>query len=462
MHGFPWDRRISLIAATSVLLFYYFARDNKLYKSWRTSSVWAESRTVISSWSVVFLLATALILFLRVTGGSGRRLLATWYLSGAAGLLLWRVAVRISQRRFRRKGRDSRAVAIAGAGILGTTVARSILNNPWTGLSIYGLYDDFVQQETVPESNIQIRGNLDDLVDTARRGLLDYVYIALPIRAEERILTLVGDLAGTHVAINLIPDRLMRDFIDTKVINLDGIPTVSVVANPLMGTGRRGERLSHRIKRSIDVVSSLLLLLLCLPLILTCSCLLLIFEGRPILYRSERYVSANQKIFTYKFRSMIKNATDPKHRLKERFMRDGFLDIPLDCEVYTPLGRVLEKTQIVELLQLLNVLFDGISLVGNRPLPLENLALLKRHKGWERRFDSPAGITGITQVVGKLSLTPQERLELEGLYSEVYVRGKTLRCDCAIAYYTIRLMLWGKGAPKEKAFALMKRCLERQ
>jgi len=156
---------------------------------------------------------------------------------------------------------------------------------------------------------------------------------------------------------------------------------------------------------------------------------------------------------------MVKNATDPKYKLKERYMRDGYLDIPLSCEVFTPIGRILEKTQLVEILQLFNILFNGMSLIGNRPLPLDNLILLKKHKDWSRRFDSPAGLTGISQVVGKLNLSPQERLELEGLYSDVYIKGNIIKCDILIIYYTICLIFFRKETSKKEAFDLLRNCL---
>ena len=150
---------------------------------------------------------------------------------------------------------------------------------------------------------------------------------------------------------------------------------------------------------------------------------------------------------------MVRDATSPKYRLRDRYMRDGYLDIPLDCEVYTPLGRLLERTQLVEVLQLFNILFHGMSLIGNRPLPLENIELLKRFKGWEARFDSPAGLTGLSQVVGKLNQSPAERLELESLYSSIYrsKNGNILLCDLFIYYYTIRLLLFGTYLSHEQA-----------
>ena len=143
--------------------------------------------------------------------------------------------------------------------------------------------------------------------------------------------------------------------------------------------------------------------------------LILLTEGRPIFYISTRYIGLHRSARIIKFRTMVRDANSPGYRLKERFMRNGYLDIPIDCEVYTSIGRILERLQIVEMLQLINVLLDGMSLVGNRPLPKENLDLLAQFPSWEQRFASPAGITGISQIVGKVNLGPAQRLALESL-----------------------------------------------
>ncbi len=205
-------------------------------------------------------------------------------------------------------------------------------------------------------------------------------------------------------------------------------------------------KISNLAKRVIDILTSVILLTLLFPILVLASALIFVLEGYPIFYISRRYISLDRCVSILKFRTMAKDATSPKYRLKERFMRDGYLDIPLSCEVYTPLGRLLERTQLVEMLQLFNVLFHGMSLIGNRPLPRENIELLKQFKGWEGRFDCPAGLTGLSQVVGKLNQSPEQRLKLERLYSSVYTSksGNILLCDLAIAYHTVRLLLLGK------------------
>lgn len=213
--------------------------------------------------------------------------------------------------------------------------------------------------------------------------------------------------------------------------------------------------LSQTLKRIIDVAVAFVLLALISPLLVLVGLLIFILEGWPIFYVSRRFVSLDRSIPIFKFRTMVRDAKSPKYKLNERFMRDGYLDIPVDCEVYTPIGRILEKTQMVEILQLFNIIFHGVSLIGNRPLPRENLELLKKFDGWQERFDSPAGITGITQVVGKMQQQPRERIELERLYSRLYRNGNVIKCDFLIAWYTVRLVLLGKPLSIEAARQLM-------
>ena len=210
------------------------------------------------------------------------------------------------------------------------------------------------------------------------------------------------------------------------------------------------------IKRLIDILISILLLIILFPFLILISLLNLILEGRPVFYISKRFVKEDISISVYKFRSMIKDATNPKYKLNERYLKNGFLNIPLTKELYTPFGIFLERYQIVEILQLFNILFNDMSLIGNRPLPILNVEQIKKFKGWEKRFQSPAGISGIAQITNSNEITSLERLELEGLYSEVFLKGKILKCDMYIIFYTIRLILFKKSITFSKAKLLLK------
>jgi lipopolysaccharide/colanic/teichoic acid biosynthesis glycosyltransferase len=212
---------------------------------------------------------------------------------------------------------------------------------------------------------------------------------------------------------------------------------------------------SQAIKRLVDVTIATLVLIVTMPVLALVAMLIWVLEGRPVVYVSRRQVSVGRTIPVYKFRTMVRDATSGKYRLEERFMRGGYLDIPRTCEVYTPIGRILERLQIVELPQMVNVLFHGMSLIGNRPLPSENVRLLRKREGWRKRFDSPAGITGIAQVVGRRKLAPGQRLELEAAYSKMYQEGNIAWCDLKIFYYTLLVIVFSKGIPLERAYQLV-------
>src|SRR5262249_11278031 len=217
----------------------------------------------------------------------------------------------------------------------------------------------------------------------------------------------------------------------------------------------RGMTAYQLAKRLIDIILASAILLLAFPALILAALLILVLEGRPIFYISRRMISVDRSIPIVKFRTMVRDAKSPKYRLEERFMRDGYLDIPRTCEVYTGIGRLLERIQLVEVPQMFNVLFNGMSLIGNRPLPADNIRLLKKYPGWQRRFDSPAGISGIAQVVGKLRLEPYERLALESAYSDLYRSGNIVRCDMTILFYTAKFILTSEGLTRDQAFRLL-------
>ena len=197
------------------------------------------------------------------------------------------------------------------------------------------------------------------------------------------------------------------------------------------------------LKRFEDIIFSLLVLIIFTPVLILFSIVSLLLQGWPIFYISKRMVGLNKEINIIKFRTMVRDAKSEKYGLEKKYMKNGYLDIPMESEVFTPIGRILEKTQLVEVPQVFAVLFGKISFVGNRPLPMKNVELLKKKfpEKWEERFNSPAGITGISQVVGKFILTSEQRLELEALYSKVYQEGNVLKADAYIFFSTIILLL---------------------
>jgi len=215
------------------------------------------------------------------------------------------------------------------------------------------------------------------------------------------------------------------------------------------------------IKRLEDLFFSLLTIVIFYPILIPVIIIYIFSEGFPVFYISKRVIGKDKKVTIVKFRTMVKDAKSEKYQLEKKYMKDGYLDIPLDSEVFTPIGRILEKTQFVELPQVINILFGSMSFIGNRPLPGRNIMLLKEKfpNKWEERFDSPSGMTGISQVVGKFKLSPEKRLDLEVLYSKVYKEGNILKADAYIFFSTIILLLL-KDAVAYRSYDSAKKVLQ--
>jgi lipopolysaccharide/colanic/teichoic acid biosynthesis glycosyltransferase len=197
-------------------------------------------------------------------------------------------------------------------------------------------------------------------------------------------------------------------------------------------------------KRIFDIFISILLGVLLSPLLLIIYIAISLESGSPVFYKSKRYVSKDKCITIYKFRSMVKNAHDFNDRLYSEYFDGKYLDIPLSDPVYTKTGVFIEKYQLVEIPQLLNIIKGDISFVGNRPLPIRNIEKHLDDPVFMSRFNSPAGLTGLSQLVGRSDKSAQ-RAELESHYSFVYNNKKVLLwVDIQIIYFTFVKIFLGR------------------
>ena len=154
-------------------------------------------------------------------------------------------------------------------------------------------------------------------------------------------------------------------------------------------------------KRMLDLVLSLIALVLLSPVMLIVSILVKINLGSPVIFKQER-PGLNGKIFTlYKFRSM-KNEVD----------KNGVL-LPNEKRI-TPFGRRLRSTSLDELPELINIMKGDMSIIGPRPLLTEYLAYYTEEQS--RRHNVRPGLTGVSAISGRASLSWDEQLEKDVWY----------------------------------------------
>ena len=197
-------------------------------------------------------------------------------------------------------------------------------------------------------------------------------------------------------------------------------------------------------KRFLDIVAASCILLFLSPILLIIALLIKFTSDGPILYSSKR-AGTNYKVFDFlKFRSMVVDADKKLEELSHLNQYDGkktdgpsFTKIANDPRV-TRVGKIIRKTSLDELPQLINVLKGDMSIIGNRPLPLYEAEQLTTDYN-SQRFIAPAGLTGLWQVSkrGKKDMSVQERIDLD----IEYALNHSLLMDIKIVAKTLPAMI---------------------
>ena len=210
-----------------------------------------------------------------------------------------------------------------------------------------------------------------------------------------------------------------------------------------VGAPAVGRQPSERLKRSFDVAAAAAMLLAFLPLF-GLICFILLTQGRPLLIRHRRVGRGGATFPCLKFRTMVvdSDAVLQRHLAEDPAAREEWeatRKLKNDPRV-TALGRVLRKTSIDELPQLLNVLRGEMSLVGPRPIvPAEVI-----HYGIhiERYHEVRPGLTGAWQISGRSDVSYEQRVALDC----DYVAGRSFRRDLGILVKTVPAVLKSKGS----------------
>jgi exopolysaccharide production protein ExoY len=197
-------------------------------------------------------------------------------------------------------------------------------------------------------------------------------------------------------------------------------------------------------KRAMDIIGAITGLILTSPLFLIISIFYLFGDSKgPIFFKQVRVGKNGKRFYIYKFRSMIVNAEEKLKSDKElyqKYLRNNYKLEPHEDPRITNLGRFLRKTSLDEIPQLINVLKGEMSLVGPRPVVIEEL------EEYGNRVDEflsvKPGMTGYWAVSGRSNVDYPERVDLE-LY---YAYNQSPALDIKILMKTVLIVLLKKGA----------------
>jgi putative colanic acid biosynthesis UDP-glucose lipid carrier transferase len=321
------------------------------------------------------------------------------------------------------QGSPKRAI-IVGMNEQGIELAERMRGSPYSNLDLVGFFDDRKPERVPKNQQWRVIGKLSELANYAKGNQINLIYLSLPMATQRRILNILDDLNDTTASVYFVPDLFVTELIQGRMNNVCNMPVVSVCETPFTGT-------NALIKRSSDIVLSLMIITLLSPLLLAIAIAVKYTSPGPVIFKQRRYGLDGKEIIVYKFRSMtvcedgpqIFQAQENDHRL-------------------TPIGAFLRKSSLDELPQFFNVLQGRMSIVGPRPHAVAHNELYRKLiKGYMVRHKVKPGITGWAQVNGLRGETQTlDKMQARVRYDLDYLRHWSLGLDLKIVLMTIGLV----------------------
>lgn len=195
------------------------------------------------------------------------------------------------------------------------------------------------------------------------------------------------------------------------------------------------------VKRIIDIIISGIGLIICLPIFILIAIIIKIDSKGPVFFKHKRIGKHGKKLEIYKFRTMIDNAEEAMKYFTEEQKKEFKENFKLENDPrVTRVGKILRKTSLDELPQIINILKGEMSIIGPRPIVKNELE--KYGKNQERFLSVAPGLTGYWAANGRSDVSYEERMALE-LY---YVDNRSLLLDLKIFLKTIGSVIKGRGA----------------
>ncbi len=316
------------------------------------------------------------------------------------------------------------------------SVLERFQNFPELGYDVQELERESQKEETIPSIQFQ-REAVEKVI---REKHIEQVFVPTENIVFDKYNELLEICQRTNINLKVLSPESDILLSKAKVYDIAGIPLNTDISD-------EQKKRKEKVKRIFDIIVSMLGLILLSPILFFISVIIKLESHGSIFFKQRRSLAAGEKEFDFiKFRSMKANADEQKNNFRKHNETDGALFKIRDDPRRTAAGKFLRRHSLDELPQLINVLKGEMSIVGPRPLPVEDYVHLSKEENlggyYIHRAEGKPGITGLWQISGRSDLGFKEMVLLD-LY---YLENQSFLFDLEIIFATIPVVLFGRGA----------------
>ncbi|MGI8779850.1 MAG: sugar transferase [Solirubrobacteraceae bacterium] len=335
------------------------------------------------------------------------------------GLTVFTVGLRILARNLIRRTTSPERCLVVGSREVAERFAGKLASGPAVNAALVGQLE--LRRDRIGQA----------LAQAVSEANVHRVVVAGEGAAPERVHDAIQSAKALGVKVSVVPR--MFEVVGSSVA-FDYVDGMTVLGVRRFGLNSR----QGVVKRSFDLAGSLVLIALLSPLLALFALTVRYTSAGPILFRQTRVGRDGRHFQVFKFRSMVADAEGRKDELRSLNQADGLFKIADDPRI-TRVGRVLRRTSLDELPQLFNVVRGEMSLVGPRPLVVDEDERIEGF--YRRRLHLTPGMTGPWQVLGSARIPLRDMMSIDYLY----VANWSLWGDVKVLLRTVPVVMLRRG-----------------
>jgi len=401
------------------------------YRTWftrsRTDEFISIAKTISIGIFIIFILTVDVAYDIEHPVTKSRTLILTYWLLMVFMVSFGRIFIMTIRKRLLEKGIGGHLTLIIGIGDRAKELYRRVTEAPAQGYIVVGFISPGKSVDGEFEG-LPVLGEVDGLNRIIKKYGIKEVLIGLCGHSEEMLEKIIDLCEGTDTGIKIIPDLYNVIVGQVKTNQLYGFPLIEILP-------RLMQPWEWKVKRFMDVVFSLIILIALLPVWIITAIIIKLDSKGPFFYNQKRVGMNGKKYTMLKFRSMVEDA--------EKI--SGPVWASWDDPRVTKWGHFMRRVRLDEIPQLINVIKGDMSWVGPRPERPHFVEMFKKEIPlYARRLRIRPGITGWAQIKGVYDQNI-EHVKQKLKFDLFYLENMSLRMDLKIIFSTIYIMFQFKG-----------------